>query len=242
LATAIFWLVFGFFLAKFKCQQDFLPAASSASHLNARPVPSCLWFRRSFARKTTLRRSGVATALALECLSQSQPSEQNAKPSPPPPKQAKKTLSLRESQRYNKITSTMPDSHTDTEVLDAINEERVADAWKLIKAGAPWLTARDLVRSLQSEFRLRKNLPHLHTPSANLLQQPQHTASASHVSLNPPPPTTTSRRQNYGATVLHGAAQCGEEELAAHFVAGGMDVNVADTSGDTPMHWVGMCS
>ena len=39
----------------------------------------------------------------------------------------------------------MPDDSNDNDVLDAINEERINDAWKLIKGGSPWRDAKDLV-------------------------------------------------------------------------------------------------
>ena len=35
--------------------------------------------------------------------------------------------------------------HDRTAVLEAVNEERIDDAWRLIKDGAPWLDVRDLV-------------------------------------------------------------------------------------------------
>ena len=42
----------------------------------------------------------------------------------------------------------MPDDSKDNDVLDAINEERINDAWKLIKGGSPWRDAKDLVSAL----------------------------------------------------------------------------------------------
>jgi len=48
------------------------------------------------------------------------------------------------------MTENMPDE-SDSNVLDAINEDRIEDAWKLIKDGEEWMDARDLVRAPTSE-------------------------------------------------------------------------------------------